>query len=80
MRNIFRDIKIRKELKEFRKFKDNYQFKMLELDEKEDGGQRQLRIYKIYLSRKIAPPLTFDCRSDRFFIMDCRVTALTLPI
>lgn len=38
MRNIFRDIKIRKELKEFRKFKDNYQFKMLELDEKEDGG------------------------------------------
>ena len=38
MRNLFLDLKIKRELKSFLKFKENYNFKMKELDKKEDGS------------------------------------------
>ena len=38
MRNLFLDLKIKRELKRFSKFKKNYKFEMKELEEKEDGS------------------------------------------
>ena len=38
MKNLFLDLKIKRELKSFLKFKENYNFKMKELDKKEDGS------------------------------------------
>ena len=38
MRNLFLYLKIKRELKRFRKFKKNYKFEMKELKEKEDGS------------------------------------------
>lgn len=38
MRNLILDLKIKKELKKFKKFKSNYNFKMKEIEEKDDGS------------------------------------------
>ncbi len=38
MRNLFLDLKIKKELKKFQKFKESYDFKLKKLEEKEDGS------------------------------------------
>lgn len=38
MRNIFKDIKIKKELKKFQEFKKTFKFEMKEVEEKEDGS------------------------------------------
>lgn len=38
MRSLILDLKIKKELKKFKKFKENYNFKLKHLDEKEDGS------------------------------------------
>lgn len=38
MRNLFLDFKIKKELKKFQKFKESYDFKLKEIEEKEDGS------------------------------------------
>ena len=38
MRNLFLDFKIKKELKNFKKFKETYDFKLKEIEEKEDGS------------------------------------------
>lgn len=38
MRNLFLDAKIKKELKEFKKFKESFDFKMKEVEEKKDGS------------------------------------------
>lgn len=38
MRNIFLDIKIKKELKEFKKFKESYAFQMKNIEQKKDGS------------------------------------------
>lgn len=38
MRNLFLDLKIKKELKRFKKFKETYDFKFKEIEEKEDGS------------------------------------------
>ena len=38
MRNLIKDIKIKKELKKFQEFKKNYKFEMKEVEEKEDGS------------------------------------------
>lgn len=38
MRNLIKELKIKKELKKFREFKKNYQFEMKEVEKKEDGS------------------------------------------
>ncbi len=38
MRNLFLDLKIKRELKKFRKFKETYNFEFKELEEKDDGS------------------------------------------
>lgn len=38
MKNIFLNLKIKKELKEFKRFKTNYNFKLIELKKKDDGS------------------------------------------
>lgn len=38
MRNLFKQIKIKKELKSFQEFKKTYSFKMKEIEEKQDGS------------------------------------------
>lgn len=38
MRNLFLDFKIKRELKEFKKFKENFHFVPLKLNEKDDGS------------------------------------------
>ena len=38
MKNLFLDMKIKRELKKFKEFKKNYKFEMKELEEKDDGS------------------------------------------